>query len=81
MRTISAAEANRQFSKLLRDVKEGESVAITSHGQPVAMMAPFAGGEEAEKLNARSALLRRLERQKPMGIGWSRDELYDGLEG
>jgi prevent-host-death family protein len=30
--SISAADANRQFSQLLRRVREGHSIVITSHG-------------------------------------------------
>eukprot|EP01037_Dinobryon_pediforme_P022129 gene22129-23184_t len=40
MKTVSAAEANRQFSKLLREVAAGETIEITSHGQPVAKISP-----------------------------------------
>ena len=49
MRSISAAEANRSFSKLLADVKRGETVTITSHGEPVAKLVPFLPSEEAER--------------------------------
>lgn len=38
--TVSAADANRHFSKLLRAVREGARVTITSRGHPVAEMAP-----------------------------------------
>ena len=40
---VSAAEANREFSKLLRRVKAGRSYVITSRGQPVAKLVPFDG--------------------------------------
>src|SRR5262249_22339222 len=33
---VSAARANREFSHLLRKVREGESYVVTSHGRPVA---------------------------------------------
>jgi prevent-host-death family protein len=42
---ISAAEANRRFSELLRTVKAGRSVAVTSHGKPVARMVPVVEDE------------------------------------
>jgi len=32
---VSAADANRRFSELLRTVKKGQSIVVTSHGKPV----------------------------------------------
>jgi prevent-host-death family protein len=37
---ISAADANRRFSVLLRKVREGRSYVVTSHGKPVARLIP-----------------------------------------
>lgn len=74
---VSAADANREFSRLLQDVKKGHSYVITSHGKPVARIAPVAEhGRIAEK--ARSVLLARLRAERPSRIGrWTRDELYE----
>ena len=36
MKTISAREANRHFSILLREVSSGEVIKILSRGKPVA---------------------------------------------
>ena len=75
-KAISAAEANRKFSQLLRNVKEGRSYVVTSHGRPVARIAPVSGDGSAA--GARSALLSRLRSQPVTNIGrWKRDELYD----
>lgn len=72
---ITAAEANRQFSKLLRGVREGKTYVVTSHGRPVARLAPASGGDRA---NAKKRLLARLSAQPALNLGpWSRDELYD----
>ncbi len=46
--TVSAAEANREFSKLLRGVREGNSYVVTSHGRPVAKLVPVAD-DQAER--------------------------------
>jgi prevent-host-death family protein len=74
-KVISAAEANRKFSKLLREVRDGRSYVVTSHGRPVAKIAPV--GEERNS-KAKAALLRRLQAQPVIDIGpWTRDELYD----
>ncbi|TIV74086.1 MAG: type II toxin-antitoxin system prevent-host-death family antitoxin, partial [Mesorhizobium sp.] len=32
---VSAADANRRFSHILRAVREGQSYVVTSHGRPV----------------------------------------------
>jgi prevent-host-death family protein len=75
-KAISAADANRKFSKLLRDVKEGQSYVVTSHGRPVARIAPIDEGRQTN--NARTVLLNRLRSQRVLNIGpWKRDDLYD----
>ncbi|MPZ41688.1 MAG: type II toxin-antitoxin system prevent-host-death family antitoxin [Rhizobiales bacterium] len=74
---ISAADANRKFSLLLRGVREGRSYVVTSHGRPVARLIP-AGKHQAMTTGARTALLSRLEKQPVIHIGrWTRDELYE----
>lgn len=74
---ISAAEANRAFSRLLREVREeGRSFTVTSHGKPVARLIPCAGADAAQR-QARSALLLRLAAQPPANLApWTRDDLY-----
>lgn len=75
---ISAADANRRFSLLLRGIREGRRYVVTSHGKPVARLIP-AGKHEDVAAGARSALLSRLERQSVVHVGrWTRDELYEG---
>lgn len=74
---IGAAEANRHFSHLLREVQEGQSYVVTSHGRPVARIVPVAPIEPA-RLEARKRLLERLRSQPAIDIGpWTRDELYE----
>ena len=74
---VSAADANRRFSLLLRGVREGRSYVVTSHGKPVARIIP-AGRHDDVAGGARSALLSRLERQPVIDAGrWTRDELYE----
>jgi len=74
---VSAADANRKFSLILRGVREGRSYVVTSHGRPVAHIVP-AGNRDDVASSARIALLSRLERQPLADIGhWSRDELYE----
>lgn len=74
---VSAADANRRFSLLLRGVREGRSYIVTSHGKPVARLIP-AGKHEDVAASARAALLARLEKQPVIQAGrWARDELYE----
>jgi len=76
-KSISAAEANRNFSQLLRDVREGQSYVVTSHGRPVARIAPTQN-ENAGAAKARASLLHRLKSEKVVEVGkWRRDELYE----
>jgi prevent-host-death family protein len=75
-KVISAAGANRNFSQVLREVKEGRSFVVTSHGKPVARIAPLQSG--SERSSAKAALLKRLRNQPVIEIGrWDRDELYE----
>ena len=76
-KTISAAEANRKFSQLLREVGEGSSYVVTSHGRPVARIAPMRSNEHA-RIRARKSLLQRLRKEKVMKVGrWKREDLYE----
>lgn len=75
--SVSAADANRKFSLILRNVREGHSYVVTSHGRPVARIVPAAKRDDAVS-GARAALLSRLERQPVVAAGrWTRDELYE----
>jgi prevent-host-death family protein len=76
-KAVSAADANRRFSELLRTVKKGRSVIVTSHGKPVARITPAVEDERAAE-RARAALFARLRAERPVSVGrWTRDELYD----
>ena len=76
-KAISAAEANRNFSQLLRDVRDGQSYVVTSHGRAVARIAPVQE-DHAHAVKARSSLLERLRSERVVKIGrWKRDELYE----
>ena len=75
-KAVSAADANRKFSKLLRAVQEGQSYVVTSHGKAVARITPVEMNGSVTQ-GARTALLKRLRSEPVVKIGrWSRDELY-----
>lgn len=75
---VSAAEANRWFSRILREVRGGRSYLITSHGTPVARIVPARDNQDVAAA-AWEALLDRLRDQPVTIVGerWTRDELYD----
>ncbi len=74
---VSAADANRKFSKLLRTVREGHSYVVTSQGKAVARIVPVEKNGGVAR-DARTALLKRLRSEPVVTIGhWSRDELYE----
>lgn len=80
-KVIPAAEANRQFSSLLRRAREGESFTVTSHGRPVARIVPADEdwtAEDRARDAAHKALFERLRRQPIFKVEkWTRDELYE----
>ncbi len=76
MTTISAAEANRHFSQVLRQVARGETLIVTSRGKPMATIAPIT--PQAGRTLAKRQLLARLTNQPPTGErSWTRAELYE----
>jgi prevent-host-death family protein len=41
MKTVSARQANHEFSDLLSRVERGEEILITKRGNPVAVLSPY----------------------------------------
>jgi prevent-host-death family protein len=78
--TVPAADANRRFSSLLRAVRGGRTIVITSHGRVVAKLVP-AGDRSPRSSKASASLIGRLRAQSLTRVGrWTRDELYDRAE-
>lgn len=78
MKTITAADANRQFSAVLREVAQGERVTVTSRGKPVATIAPVRSRAATARASAaKRRLLEHLAGVRPAGTrDWTRDDLY-----
>lgn len=77
MKTVSAAEANRSFSKILGEVQKGETFRITSRGKPVATIAP-AQDVAADRRKALEEIIKRWEKQPLLHLGkFQRDWAYD----
>ena len=81
--TVTATEANRSLSKLLREIARGKRVVITSHGREVAVMAPAeqpnqSGPTREQRLAALAELKQTWATQEHRTIGpWTRDELNE----
>ena len=76
MKTVTAADANRQFSSVLRDVSQGETFTVVSRGRPVATIAPTSSAD-AQRRASKTVLISRLRKQESSGErNWTRDELY-----
>jgi len=74
---VSASEANRHFSRILKGVTRGNAVTLTSHGKVVARIEPASDQDEARQ-QAWTELLAELRNKPAIDIGrWTRDELYD----
>ena len=82
MRTVSARDANQQFSKILKAAAGGEEVTITQRGVPVAKLVPVpredaaaAADRERRKAEALAFFEKGLSGGKV--VGWTREELYE----
>ncbi|HEV7373018.1 type II toxin-antitoxin system prevent-host-death family antitoxin [Arenibaculum sp.] len=76
---ISAAEADRDFSRVLRDVEAGARVTIMKDGRPVAVLAPVEEGTSPRRGKARERMLALLHEGLPLGFSGAldRDALHD----
>lgn len=79
--SVTASEANRSFSKLLRDVEHGHRVAVTRHGRVVARIIPSDDAEEANRRRRAAAMRVLLDdmAKLPLQHGGriTRDDGYD----
>jgi len=79
-RRISAAEANRKFSELVRAVRDGETVVVTSYGKPVMHCVPASEEDrEQARRKAREAHRKRVLSRPVLNIPktWTREDLYE----
>lgn len=77
MKTITASDANRHFSGMLRNVSKGEVYTVVSRGKPVATVNPVTT-DRRKNVSARNILIDRLKNVPVSGArNWNRNELYD----
>jgi prevent-host-death family protein len=82
MSSVGAREANRSFSKILREAESGKTVTITRNGRPVARLEPVVvkpPGGKAARRKAHAELMELLEKGFDLGgKGFTRDEMHEG---
>jgi prevent-host-death family protein len=75
---VSAADANRRFSEILREASLGTPVLITRRGKPVARLMPMDVPTSDARGMALDRLLSTLETGLRLGGDrFDRDALYD----
>ena len=76
MRTVGSYEAKTRLTELLREVERGETITITRHGQPVAILQSPGSTRTADATRNALAALRTLRQGKALGLSWqdARDE-------
>jgi len=92
-KTAGVKELKAKLSQYLRDVKHGETVLVTEHGQVVAKLVPLRAETEEEQLSREEREARQLledglvshlgtqgELPPPTGHGVSREDLEAALE-
>jgi len=79
-RSISATDANREFSRVLGEVSAGQTFVVTAHGKPVARMSPVnavpaPSDEQSRRVHALVDELLALPLRSPGRI--TRDDGYE----
>lgn len=77
MRTVGAKEAKTQLARLIEEVNQGEEVAITKNGKPVALLIPV---PSPQKPDVRKVIrqLREFRRGITRGSLSIREMIEDG---
>ncbi len=79
-RTVTASEANQNFSRILGEAEAGETITILRRGLTVAKLVPIPDNdiERTRRVAAAKDLVALMRTFEPVVIGpWTRDELYD----
>ncbi len=81
MKTISARQANHEFSALLSRAERGEDILITKHNKPVAVLSPYR--QPAMTAERKKAIQHAIDLMR-QGLSWgetlplfTRDEMHD----
>jgi len=77
-RTVTASEANQNFSKLLGEAEAGETITIERRGKAVAKLGPTEDDVRARRIEAGRRMIALMETLPHRTVApWTRDELYD----
>ena len=81
MKTVSARQANHEFSALLSRAERGEDILITKHNKPVAVLSPYRS--PAMTAERKQAIQHAIQLMKT-GLRWgealprlTRDEMHE----
>ena len=81
MKTVSARQANHEFSAPLSRAERGEKIVITKHNKPVAILGPYRSpGMTAERKRAIRHALQLMKKGLPWGEAlprYTRDKMHD----
>ena len=78
MKTIGAFEAKTHFSKILKEVEQGNQVIITRHGREVAIIKPISDeGQPVNRQQRALNALRKMRRGVTLGDDLSIKDLID----
>lgn len=77
MRTVGAFEAKTHLARLLDDVSRGDTITITRHGSPIAILAP---AKEAPERATRDVIadIKAFRRDKSLGTVPVRELIDEG---
>ena len=81
MKTVSARQANHEFSALLSRAERGEEILITKHNKPVAVLSPY---RQPAVTGEREKAIQHAINLMATGLSWgdalprlTRDEMHD----
>jgi prevent-host-death family protein len=81
MKTVSARQANQQFSALLSRAERGEDILITKHNKPVAVLSPY---RQPALTAERKKAVQHAMRVMTQGLSWgdtlrtfTRDDVHE----
>lgn len=76
---VSAAEASRDFPKMLREVQDGTRITITKDGKPVAILSPAdVSAADTDRGTAHRRMMDLLAQGLPLDFrcGVDRDDVH-----
>ena len=81
MKTVSARQANHDFSELLARAERGEEILITKRSKPVALLSPY---QPPQLTPERQAAIKHATEVMAQGLPWgaaipafTRDEILE----